>query len=205
MGRTDRTLRTRLAGRGEKADSVAFSPDGATLTVGLTMSAVVGELWDVRTRRLRHTIDDNSFPSPQSASGSAPPASPFSCSTCAPQNNDSKAWDTATGERHRVVRVVDWTRLPEKPAFALSGNLPAADDGRTVRLWDARRADSALRPAQMRAEGRAVDDELLAPISPAHSENVNFFGTINVEVDTELATLDPAGYRPLRPRRPDRP
>ncbi|MGW6521681.1 Tn3 family transposase [Streptomyces sp. NPDC054962] len=58
--------------------------------------------------------------------------------------------------------------------------------------------------AQMRTEGRAVDDELLAHISPAHSENVNFFGTINVEVDTELAKLDPAGYRPLRPRRPDR-
>ncbi|MGW5691186.1 Tn3 family transposase [Streptomyces asiaticus] len=52
--------------------------------------------------------------------------------------------------------------------------------------------------AQMRVEGRAVDDELLAHISPAHSENVNFFGTINVEVDTELAKLDPAGYRPLR-------
>ncbi|MET7935191.1 Tn3 family transposase [Streptomyces sp. NPDC005322] len=59
--------------------------------------------------------------------------------------------------------------------------------------------------AQMRAEGRAVDDELLAHISPAHSENVNFFGTIAVEVDTELAKLDPAGYRPLRSRRPDRP
>lgn len=59
--------------------------------------------------------------------------------------------------------------------------------------------------AQMRAEGRAVEDELLAHISPAHSENVNFFGTIAVEVDTELAKLDPAGYRPLRSRRPDRP
>lgn len=30
--------------------------------------------------------------------------------------------------------------------------------------------------AQMRAEGRAVDDELLAHISPAHSENVNYHG-----------------------------
>ncbi|MFI6038093.1 Tn3 family transposase [Streptomyces sp. NPDC051315] len=56
--------------------------------------------------------------------------------------------------------------------------------------------------AQMRAEGRALDDELLTHISPAHSENVNFFGTINVEIDTELAKLDPAGYRPLRSRRP---
>ncbi|MFE3885195.1 hypothetical protein ACFXPQ_20200 [Streptomyces lydicus] len=41
-------------------------------------------------------------------------------------------------------------------------------------------------------------------ISPAHSENVNIFGTINVEVDTELAKLEPAGYRLLRPRRPGR-
>ncbi|PBC66236.1 hypothetical protein BX265_8452 [Streptomyces sp. TLI_235] len=40
---------------------------------------------------------------------------------------------------------------------------------------------------------------------PAHSENVNFFGTINVEVDSELAKLDPAGYRPLRARRRERP
>ncbi|WP_345943340.1 Tn3 family transposase [Streptomyces sp. SID8352] len=47
--------------------------------------------------------------------------------------------------------------------------------------------------AQMRAEGSAVDDELLAHISPDHSENVNFFGTINVKVDTELAKLGPAG------------
>ncbi|WP_331728581.1 Tn3 family transposase [Streptomyces sp. NBC_01176] len=61
-----------------------------------------------------------------------------------------------------------------------------------------------LAVAQMRAEGRAVDDELLAHISPAHSENVNYHGTINVEVDTELAKLDPAGYRPLRSRRPER-
>jgi hypothetical protein len=49
-----------------------------------------------------------------------------------------------------------------------------------------------------------VDDELLAHIHPAHSENVNYHDTINVEVDTELAKLDPAGYRPLRLRRPER-
>ncbi|MFD5678186.1 Tn3 family transposase [Streptomyces sp. NPDC058728] len=61
-----------------------------------------------------------------------------------------------------------------------------------------------LAVAQMRAERRAVDDELLTHISRAHPEKVNFFGTISAEVDTELAKLDPAGYRPLRPRRPDR-
>lgn len=54
--------------------------------------------------------------------------------------------------------------------------------------------------AQMRAEDRAVDDGLLA-----HSENVNYHGTINVEIDTELAKLDPVGYRPLLARRRKRP
>jgi hypothetical protein len=58
-----------------------------------------------------------------------------------------------------------------------------------------------LAVAQMSAAGQAVDDELLAHISPAHSENVNYHGTINVEVDTELGKLDPAGYRPRRARR----
>ena len=51
---------------------------------------------------------------------------------------------------------------------------------------------------QMRATGRQVDDEVLAHVSPAQSEHVNFFGAITVDVDHELAKLDPTGYRPLR-------
>jgi NTE family protein len=51
--------------------------------------------------------------------------------------------------------------------------------------------------------GRAVPDEILAHISPAHSENINFFGVIIVDVEAELAKLDPAGWRPLRPAAPD--
>ena len=43
----------------------------------------------------------------------------------------------------------------------------------------------------------------LAHISPAHSENINFFGVITVDVEAELAKLDPAGWRPLRPAAPD--
>jgi TnpA family transposase len=39
----------------------------------------------------------------------------------------------------------------------------------------------------LRAKGRAVPDELLAHISPAHSENINFFGVITVDVEAELA------------------
>jgi len=39
----------------------------------------------------------------------------------------------------------------------------------------------------MRAAGRRVDDEVLAHVSPAHSENINFFGAIEVDIDAELA------------------
>jgi hypothetical protein len=52
----------------------------------------------------------------------------------------------------------------------------------------------------MRAQGRSIHDEVLAHISPAHSENVKFFGSIAVDVERELAKLDPSGYRPLRTR-----
>jgi Tn3 transposase DDE domain len=51
----------------------------------------------------------------------------------------------------------------------------------------------------LRARGRAVPDEILAHISPAHSENINFFGVITVDVEAEFAKLGPAGWRPLRP------
>lgn len=51
-----------------------------------------------------------------------------------------------------------------------------------------------------RAQGIQVADEVLAHISPAHSEPVQFFGSIPIEVDKELAQLDQAGYRPLRLR-----
>ncbi len=46
----------------------------------------------------------------------------------------------------------------------------------------------------MRAAGRRIDDEVSTHISPAHSENINFFGVITVDVEAE------AGYRPLRVR-----
>lgn len=52
----------------------------------------------------------------------------------------------------------------------------------------------------MRSSGRRVDDEVLAHISPAHSENINFFGAIDVDIEGELAQLGPTGYRPLRVR-----
>ncbi len=51
----------------------------------------------------------------------------------------------------------------------------------------------------LRAGGRDIPDEVLAHISPAHSENINFFGVITVDVEAELAKLDGRGLRPLRP------
>jgi hypothetical protein len=55
---------------------------------------------------------------------------------------------------------------------------------------------------ELRATGRDVPDELLAHISPAHSENINFFGVITVDVEAEFAKLDQADWRPLRPAAP---
>ncbi|OLL70165.1 Transposase [Pseudonocardia sp. Ae263_Ps1] len=60
--------------------------------------------------------------------------------------------------------------------------------------------DAGVAVESMRAAGRRVDDEVLAHISPAHSENINFFGTIDVDIDGELAQLGPSGYRTLRVR-----
>ena len=60
----------------------------------------------------------------------------------------------------------------------------------------------------MRRTGRRIDEEVLAHISPAHSENIDFFGAIDVDIDVDiegdiegdLAQLGPTGYRPLRVR-----
>jgi TnpA family transposase len=61
--------------------------------------------------------------------------------------------------------------------------------------WTTEYLDLAV--AQLRAEGRQVDHELLAHISPGHNENIGFYGTFSFEVDRELAQLA-GGYRPLR-------
>jgi hypothetical protein len=55
-----------------------------------------------------------------------------------------------------------------------------------------------LAVAQLRAEGKYVNDEALAHISSAASATVSFLGATNAEIDTELARLGRAGYRPLR-------
>jgi TnpA family transposase len=65
----------------------------------------------------------------------------------------------------------------------------------SVICWTTEYYSLAVR--QLRAAGRDVPDE--PHISPAHSENINFFGVITVDVEAELATLDGGGWRPLRP------
>ena len=89
-------------------------------------------------------------------------------------------WDNLAG--HASTSIVTWL-------FA-HGVMPLY---RTTEYY-------GLAVTEMRAQGRQVEDEILAHISPAHSENVNFFGTIAVDVEHELAKLDPSGYRPLRER-----
>jgi TnpA family transposase len=53
-----------------------------------------------------------------------------------------------------------------------------------------------LAVTQFRAQGRRIDDVLLAHISPARSEDIGLFGTITVDIDHELAQLDATGHRP---------
>jgi hypothetical protein len=55
----------------------------------------------------------------------------------------------------------------------------------------------SLAVAQPRAQGRDIADAVLTHISPARSENIDFFGVITVDVDAELAKLDHQGLRPL--------
>ncbi|GAA3034121.1 hypothetical protein GCM10020000_09250 [Streptomyces olivoverticillatus] len=114
------------------------------------------------------------------------------------------------GGAHRRVPALPAPGPPLRPPGQDPRTVPGRTD-RTGMVPD--RADQlsgdldhgVLRPGHRAdARRRPVDDEVLAHISPAHSENVNYHGTIDVEVDTELAKLDPAGYRPLRARRPDR-
>jgi hypothetical protein len=62
-----------------------------------------------------------------------------------------------------------------------------------------------LAVASMRGAGRRIDDEVLAHISPAHSENINFFGSIDVDIEGELAQLGIPRIRPARRRRPGGP
>lgn len=56
----------------------------------------------------------------------------------------------------------------------------------------------ALAIARLRSQGRDIPDDLLTHISPAHSQNVNYFGIITVDIEAELAKLDTNGHRPLR-------
>ena len=51
-----------------------------------------------------------------------------------------------------------------------------------------------------RDQGVSIPDDVLAHISPARSEPVQLVGTIAINVDEELARLDPTGYRPVQPR-----
>ncbi|MDV5142889.1 Tn3 family transposase [Streptomyces sp. SBC-4] len=58
---------------------------------------------------------------------------------------------------------------------------------------------------ELRGAGRVVDAEVLAHISPAGSSVVNYYGSITVDYEHELAQLDEQGHRPLRLWQPTNP
>ncbi|WP_280671773.1 MULTISPECIES: Tn3 family transposase [unclassified Kitasatospora] len=62
-----------------------------------------------------------------------------------------------------------------------------------------------LAVGELRGAGREVDAEVLAHISPARSSAVNYYGSITVDYERELAQLDEEGHRPLRTVATDEP
>ncbi|MFD9339068.1 Tn3 family transposase [Streptomyces sp. NPDC060028] len=62
-----------------------------------------------------------------------------------------------------------------------------------------------LAVGELRGAGRDVDTEVLAHISPARSSVVNYYGSITVDYEHELAQLDDQGHRPLRTVATDEP
>ncbi|MER5471988.1 hypothetical protein [Streptomyces sp. NPDC002685] len=62
-----------------------------------------------------------------------------------------------------------------------------------------------LAVGELRGAGREVDAEVLAHISPARSSVVNYYGSITVDYERELAQLDKKGHRPLRTVAADNP
>lgn len=63
-----------------------------------------------------------------------------------------------------------------------------------VVAWTTEYYGLAVEP--MHQAGRRVDDEVLAHISPVHSENINFFGAIDVDFEGGLL-YDVRGARML--------
>ncbi len=55
-----------------------------------------------------------------------------------------------------------------------------------------------LAVGELRTAGREVEAEVLSHISPARGSVVNYYGSITVDYEHELAQLDDRGHRPLR-------
>ncbi|MEU8151469.1 Tn3 family transposase [Nonomuraea sp. NPDC048901] len=126
-------------------------------------------------------------------------------------------WSAASRQNTLAAALKEWGML-RRTLHALRRDLHYAQQGTVTKPALADQTDQAwcltvltnavttwtteyysLAVRQLRATSRDVPDELPAHISPAHSENIDFFGVINVDVEAELAKLDGGGWRPLRP------
>jgi RNA polymerase sigma factor (sigma-70 family) len=127
-GTLQRTLDTGKAGPW----SMAFSPDGKTLVVGIQKGDGAGEvsLWDVATGDRRHTLTQVDFVT-------AVACSPDGRRVASSGGGDLvRIWDIATGEL--LVSLPGTKGGSRSVAFSADGRLVAAAgaDGK-VRLWDA--------------------------------------------------------------------
>src|SRR5215468_11257190 len=83
-----------------------------------------------------------------------------------------------------------------RPSWFFRVQMIASTRANAITAWTTEYLGLAVE--QLRSQGRLVDDTLLTHLSPAQSDSIGLIGTITVDIDHELAQLDPTGHRPLR-------
>ncbi|MFF8432219.1 hypothetical protein ACF07Y_45245 [Streptomyces sp. NPDC016566] len=120
-------LRATLTGHTDTVTSVAFSPDGHTLTTSSDDNTV--RLWDIGTGGLRTTLIG------RTEIVKALAFSPDSHTLASGSGKILRLWDTATG-RVRAT-LTGHTHFVTSVAFSPDGHtLASGSDDKTVRLWD---------------------------------------------------------------------
>jgi len=104
-------------------------------------------------------------------------------STSGPQNTQAGTEGVRAAPAHHLRRPVPLRRAL-LPGRSPASSTRASGDVNAVMAWTAEYLGLAV--AELRSGGRRIDDEVLAHVSPAHNENIGFYGTFS-EVASEPA------------------
>ncbi|MGA4844396.1 hypothetical protein [Streptomyces sp. G45] len=172
----DGTLRRTLPFPGEPTYTMAFSPDGTTLTAVSDAGTV--KLWDTATGRARRTRDIG----PVSAAVLSPDGRTLAAeSVKRDQAETVRLWDTATGKpRHTLTGPTDSVHAM---AWSRDGRtLATSDDTGVMRLWD-----TATGKARRTLTGQKGPMFAVALSPDGHTQATSGYGTVQLW-DGELPT-----------------